>query len=164
MTMAYDFMFDALHGVPLPLSAWQGRPILIVNTASQCGFTKQYAALQQLWLNYRGRGLMVLGVPCNDFGKQEPGDAKTIDEFCTRNFGVDFPLTAKYHVLGRQAHPFYQWANTWAGFIGSPKWNFHKYLIGPQGQLIDWYSSITPPDSPGITGMIEYLLTMEKTS
>jgi glutathione peroxidase len=161
---AYDFSFDALKGGALPFAQWRGKPVLVVNTASECGFTKQYTLLQELWQTYRARGLIVLGVPCNDFGGQEPGDAPAIGQFCAANFGVDFPLTAKYHVVGKVAHPFYRWANGWAGLIGSPKWNFHKYLIGPEGQMIDWFAPTTEPGAAKIIRAIEPLLPTEKVT
>ncbi len=157
---AYDFTFTALKGGELPLAAWQGKVLLIVNTASQCGFTPQFRALQDLWQRYRDQGLIVLGVPCNDFGGQEPGTEAAVATFCETQFGADFPMTAKYHVLGRKAHPFYRWANGWAGLIGCPKWNFHKYLLGPEGQMIDWFASTTAPDSPRLVREIETLLPL----
>lgn len=155
---AYDFTFDALNGGELPFAAWRGKPVLVVNTASACGFTPQYRELQEFWQEYRPQGLIVLGVPCNDFGGQEPTDAPTINQFCAVNFGVDFPLTAKQHVFGKTAHPFYRWANAWAGLIGCPKWNFHKYLVGPDGQMIDWFASTTAPSAPKIIRAVESLL------
>lgn len=161
---AYDFSFDTLKGDALPFTRWRGKPVLVVNTASECGFTKQYAQLQELWQTTRARGLIVLGVPCNDFGGQEPGAATAIEQFCAVNFGVDFPLTAKYHVVGKDAHPFYRWANGWAGLIGSPKWNFHKYLIGPEGQMIDWFAPTTEPCAAKIIRAIEPLLPSEKVT
>ncbi len=156
-TTAHNYTFDALQGGQLPMAAWRGKPVLVVNTASECGFTGQYRQLQDLWQTYRERGLIVLGVPCNDFGGQEPGDAAAIDQFCGVNFGVDFPITAKYHVYGKSAHPFYRWANGWAGLIGCPKWNFHKYLVGPEGQMIDWFASTTEPSADKVTRAIESL-------
>lgn len=148
---AYDFTFEALDGSALPLSGFKGRVLLIVNTASECGFTPQYAGLEELWQRDRARGLTVIGVPCNQFGKQEPGTADEIGLFCEKNYGVTFPMTAKVDVKGRGAHPFYVWAGGKAGVIGQPVWNFHKYLIGRDGELIDWFSSATKPTGPKIT-------------
>ena len=109
-TTAHDFAFTAIDGAPLPLKSFAGKAVLIVNTASQCGFTPQYAALQDLWTRYRDKGFVLLGVPSNDFGGQEPGTAAEIKEFCEVNFSVDFPLTEKVAVTGEGAHPFYAWA------------------------------------------------------
>src|SRR5215470_19828466 len=106
---AYRFEFASIDGEKLPLAAWRGRPVLIVNTASHCGYTPQYRDLEALWQRYRERGLVVLGVPSNDFGQQEPGSAAEIKSFCETTYAIDFPLTAKYAVLGGSAHPFYRW-------------------------------------------------------
>ena len=141
----YDFAFTSIDGAPLPLSNYTGNVILLVNTASFCGFTKQYADLQILWSRYKDRGLIVLGVPSNDFGKQEPGTETEIKEFCEINFDIDFPMTAKEHVKGIKAHPFYKWAVHKKGAIAKPRWNFHKYLINSNGELVDWFSSPTSP-------------------
>jgi len=126
---AHDFSFTAIDGEALPLSTFRGKVLLVVNTASRCGFTRQYEGLQALWNDYRDRGLVVLGVPSNDFGGQEPGSDPDISEFCTVNFHVDFPLTAKTPVRGQNAHPFYRWAAREVGALGVPRWNFHKYLV-----------------------------------
>jgi glutathione peroxidase len=152
---AYDFKFTAIEGEPLPLSQYKGKVVLLVNTASLCGFTPQYADLQAVWARYRDRGLVVLGVPSNDFGGQEPGSAAEIKQFCEVNYDLDFPLTTKEHVVGDAAHPFYRWAATQLGFAAKPRWNFHKYLIGPDGQLADWFSTVTAPTSPKVTAAIE---------
>jgi len=147
MTTAYDFRFDKLDGGALPLSQFKGQPLVIVNTASQCGFTPQYAQLQTLWRENRDKGLVVLGVPCNDFGAQEPGDAATIAAFCAGTYGVDFPLTAKVHVRGPHAHPLFEWLGREGGFLSRPRWNFYKYLIGRNGELLAWFSSLTSPSA-----------------
>ena len=155
---AYRFSFDSIDGAALPLEAWRGKPILIVNTASYCGYTPQYQGLETVWQRYRSRGLVVLGVPSNDFGRQEPGTAAEIKDFCERNFSVDFPLTAKNKVIGGDAHPFYRWVADSLGEAGAPRWNFHKYLIGPAGALEGaWPSQVSPTDNR-ITGEIERLL------
>ncbi|HEV8029818.1 MAG TPA: glutathione peroxidase [Stellaceae bacterium] len=155
---AYQFEFTSIDGDKLPLAAWRGRPVLIVNTASFCGYTPQYRDLEALYRQYHARGLVVLGVPSNDFGEQEPGTASEIKQFCETNYQVDFPLTEKYRVIGSAAHPFYQWAAGTLGEAGTPRWNFHKYLIGPDGQLAGaWPSQVRPTDI-AITGEIETAL------
>lgn len=152
---AHDFSFTAIEGGDLPLSQYKGKVVLLVNTASLCGFTPQYDDLQAVWERYRERGLVVLGVPSNDFGGQEPGSAAEIKEFCEVNFSIDFPLTTKEHVVGDAAHPFYRWAAEQLGFAAKPRWNFHKYLIGPDGTLADWFSTVTKPTAPKVTEAIE---------
>ena len=137
---AHDFDFTTIDGLPLPLARFRGKLLLVVNTASECGYTPQYAGLEKLWQEQRGRGLVVLGVPCNDFGAQEPGSEAEIGAFCQKNYGVTFPLTGKYEVKGKAAHPFYRWAGEQAGAAGRPKWNFHKYLIGRDGEFLDWFA------------------------
>jgi glutathione peroxidase len=155
---AWDFSFETLDGKPLPLAGFKGKAVLVVNTASQCGFTPQYKGLEALNKKYRDRGLVVLGVPCNDFGGQEPGSATEIQAFCDNSFSVTFPLTAKTRVKGSDAHPFYTWARQKVGMLGSPKWNFHKYLIAPDGSLADWFSTPTAPDAPRMLKAIEKVL------
>jgi glutathione peroxidase len=132
---AHGFAFATIDGAPLPLAKFQGKAVLVVNTASECGYTPQYKDLEALWRLYRDRGLVVLAVPCNDFGAQEPGSEQEIKSFCEVNYGVDFPLAAKVHVTGAEAHPFYKWAAEVAGEAASPRWNFHKYLVAPDGEL-----------------------------
>ncbi|HQT65199.1 MAG: glutathione peroxidase [Acidocella sp. 20-57-95] len=158
MQTAYDFSFETLQGKPYPLKDLTGRPLVIVNTASKCGFTPQYKGLEALWRDHKDSGLMVIGVPCNDFGGQEPGSADEISSFCELNYGVDFPMMAKVHVKGPAAHPFFKWVSGQGGFMTSPKWNFFKYLIGKDGQLTDWFSSITAPDSTKFQAAISKLL------
>jgi glutathione peroxidase len=160
---AYDFAFDRLEGGPMPLSQWRGKALLVVNTASLCGFTPQYAALEKVWARYRDRGLVVVGVPSNDFGGQEPGKAGEIKEFCETTFGIDFPLAAKSEVVGPGAHPFYRWAADVLGSGRAPQWNFHKYLVGRDGRLINAFPSATAPDSTTVTQAIEAALSA-KTS
>jgi glutathione peroxidase len=152
---AYEFGFTAIEGGPLPLAQFKGKVVLLVNTASQCGFTPQYADLQAVWERYRDRGLVVLGVPSNDFGGQEPGSEAEIKQFCEVNFAVDFPLTAKERVVGDGAHPFYRWAAQTLGLAAQPRWNFHKYLIGADGRLAGWFATATSPTSAEVTGAIE---------
>jgi glutathione peroxidase len=155
MPLAYDFTFNALEGDPIPLSDFRGRGLLVVNTASKCGFTPQLNGLQRLWERYVGDGLVVIGVPSNDFGKQEPGDAQEIRTVCVDRFSITFPITEKTPVKGPQRHPFYQWAESEVGRMGKPRWNFHKYLIGRDGRILDWFSTITSPDSVKLTRAIE---------
>ena len=155
---AYEFEFVALGGEKLPLAEWRGRPVLVVNVASFCGYTPQYRELQALWQRYRDRGLVVLGVPSNDFGQQEPGSAAEIQTFCETNYQVDFPLTEKNRVIGGAAHPFYRWVAETLGEAGAPRWNICKYLIGPDGQLAGaWPSQVRPTDA-AITGEIDKAL------
>jgi glutathione peroxidase len=157
-TGAHQFSFAGLGGGELPLSAWAGKPVLIVNTASYCGYTPQYRDLEALWQSYRGRGLVVLGVPSNDFGAQEPGSAAEIKQFCETTYAVDFPLAGKVKVLGTGAHPFYRWVAAELGEGGAPRWNFHKYLVGPDGALAGtWPSGVRPTDA-AVTGEIDKLL------
>lgn len=130
----------------------------MVNTASFCGFTPQYQGLQALWDTYRELGLVVLGVPSNDFGQQEPGSSAEIKDFCDANYQVTFPLTEKEMVSGAKAHPFYQWAKQEKGTLAAPKWNFHKYLVAPDGRLTDWFSTITKPDDPAVIKAVEAVL------
>jgi len=155
---AYEFGFRSIEGKPLHLSEFAGRPMLIVNTASKCGFTPQYEGLEVLWRTNRQRGLVVLGVPSNDFGKQEPGNSNEIKNFCQVRYGVDFPLTEKVHVTGPEAHPLFAWIGTKGGFLAKPRWNFYKYLIGPDGSLVNWYSSLTSPRSGRLKRSVERLL------
>jgi glutathione peroxidase len=144
---AYQFEFTSLDGETLPLAAWRDRPVLVVNTASFCGYTSQYRDLEALWRRYRDRGLIVLGVPSNDFGQQEPGSATEIRQFCETNYQVDFPLTEKCRVVGSAAHPFYRWVAASLGDAGTPRWNFHKYLVGADGQLAGaWPAQVRPGD------------------
>lgn len=158
---AYDFTLRTLQGEPFPLSALRGRPLLIVNTASQCGFTPQYAALQALQAQWGGQtnGLVIIGVPSNDFGNQEPGEAAAIGGFCERNYGVTFAMMEKSHVKGSAAHPLFRWLAGQAGFLGRPRWNFYKYLIRRDGTLARWFPSTTAPDSPKLLRAVEQVVT-----
>ena len=160
---AWDFSFTTIDGLPMPLDQFRGKAVLVVNTASQCGFTPQYKALQAIAEKYRSRGLVVIGVPSNDFGGQEPGSSPQIKEFCVTNYGVNFPLTEKTKVTGDDAHPFYRWAVQSLGIVAKPMWNFHKYLIAPDGRLVDWFSSVTSPDSPRVIRAIENVLPQKQS-
>jgi glutathione peroxidase len=152
---AHDFTFTAIDGVPLALADFAGKAVLVVNTASECGFTPQYADLQNLAATYGGRGLVVLGVPSNDFGGQEPGDEAAIAEFCATRYNVDFPMTQKYAVIGGDAHPFYRWIADVLGEDHAPRWNFHKYLIDGAGELAGAWPSQVTPLSAEITTAVE---------
>jgi glutathione peroxidase len=151
---AYAFSFKALDGGDIALSSYAGRPILVVNTASLCGYTPQYGGLQALWTRYREQGLMVLGVPSNDFGGQEPGNASDIGKTAHDDYRVTFPLTAKAVVKGAAAHPFYRWAATERP-QDAPRWNFHKYLVGRDGRLKAGFTSAIEPSDPSIIVAIE---------
>ena len=141
---AYAFSFPALSGDDIRLAAFSGKPLLIVNTASLCGYTPQYAGLQELWSEFRERGLTVIGVPSNDFGGQEPGGTSEISETTHYQYGVTFPIAAKAVVVGAKAHPFYKWAAE-ARPREVPKWNFHKYLIGRDGYIAEVFASAVEP-------------------
>lgn len=150
MTSLADFEATTLAGVPQSLGAYEGKVVLVVNTASKCGFTPQYEGLEQLWQELgepAGNDLAVLGFPCNQFGSQEPGSADDIGEFCQRNYGVSFPMFAKVDVNGDQAHPLFRWLRAeQGGLLGSRiSWNFTKFLIGRDGQVIKRYAPTTAP-------------------
>ena len=147
MTTLSDFTANTLTGEEQPLSAYDGNVVLVVNTASECGFTPQYQGLQELHTTYADDGFAVLGFPCNQFGGQEPGDAEEIGAFCEKNYGVTFPLFEKVDVNGDQAHPLFRWLREeTSGLMGSAiKWNFTKFLIGRDGTVLKRYGSTTAP-------------------
>ena len=155
---AWDFDFSSIDGGALPLQSLQGRVVLVVNTASQCGLTPQYAGLETLHRRYRDQGFAVLGVPSNDFGAQEPGSESQIKSFCTTRFAVDFPMTGKASVVGQTAHPFYRWLVAEKGPEAAPRWNFHKVLIGRDGGIAAVFGSRTPPEAAEIAAAIETAL------
>ena len=155
---AYDFTFQAIEGKQLPLSEYRGKVVLVVNVASFCGFTHQYSGLEALYEKYAAKGLVVLGVPANDFGAQEPGSNAEIVQFCQGAFNVTFPLTEKEVVKGDAAHPFYRWARESLGNANAPKWNFHKYLVGKDGQLLKAFASEVEPDAPEVVMAVEAAL------
>ena len=161
---AYDFTLPAIDGGALALADYAGQPILLVNTASQCGFTGQYEGLQALWSAYREKGLVVLGVPSNDFGGQEPSQADDIKAFCEVNFNVDFPMSDKLVVRGDKAHPLYQWLRAELGDKARPKWNFYKYLINAEGRAVSYYSSMTKPNSRKLRRAIDDVLAAAQSS
>jgi glutathione peroxidase len=141
---AYAFSFPALAGGDIRLAEYAGRPLLVVNTASLCGFTPQYAGLQELWTQFHGRGLMIVAVPSNDFGGQEPGGASEIAATAQHQYGVTFPIAAKAVVKGSNAHPFYKWAAE-ARPRDVPRWNFHKYLVGRDGYIAEVFPETVEP-------------------
>lgn len=153
---AHAFSFDAIDDGRIDLAGFAGRPILVVNTASRCGFTSQLAGLQTLHERYGPRGLVVVGVPSNDF-RQELADDAAIAAFCQGAYGVTFPLAASTHVVGPQAHPFFAWAARERPGEG-PRWNFHKYLVGPDGRIAATFATTTEPTDPRVTAMIELVL------
>ncbi|WP_295701744.1 glutathione peroxidase [Lapillicoccus sp.] len=148
MTALTDFNARSIDGQDVELASFGGEVVLVVNTASQCGFTPQYEGLQQLHDEFKDKGFTVLGFPCDQFGGQEPGNDTEIASFCKKNFGVDFPLFSKIEVNGDKAHPLYQWLRSQkGGLLGSKiKWNFTKFLVGKDGQVIARYSPTTKPE------------------
>ncbi|HEV7157203.1 MAG TPA: glutathione peroxidase [Caulobacteraceae bacterium] len=161
MTNAHDFAFTSIDGAPLPLSSFAGKAVLVVNTASQCGLTPQYEGLERLYRDWRARGVVVLGVPCNQFAGQEPGSEAEIKGFCATRFDVDFPMTAKTEVKDAGRHPFYAWAEQELGPTAVPVWNFHKILIGPDGAAVAAFGPRTEPEAVEIT---EALAPLSKTA
>lgn len=149
MSTVYDFSANSLDGKPVALREFDGKVLLVVNTASECGFTPQYEGLEALYQKYRDRGLAVLGFPCNQFGAQEPGTAEEIGSFCQKNYGVSFPMFEKIDVNGAEAHPLYRWLKSSAkGLLGSEaiKWNFTKFLIDREGKVVDRFAPTTKPE------------------
>ncbi len=155
MSDAYDFDFTSIDGAPLPLSTFKGKAVLVVNTASKCGLTPQYDGLEKLYTDYKDKGLVVLGVPCNQFAGQEPGTDAEIKEFCDVRFHVDFPMTSKVDVKDEGRHPFYAWAQDQLGEAAVPAWNFHKILIGTHGEAIAAFGPRTDPLDASIVEAVE---------
>jgi glutathione peroxidase len=143
---AYDYSFQTIDGAALPMTSFKDKVVLVVNTASACGLTPQYDGLEQLYSDYKDQGLVVLGVPCNQFAGQEPGTEAEIKEFCEARFNIDFPMTSKVDVKGEGAHPLYKWAEEALGEPAVPVWNFHKILIGKDGQAIRAFGPRTEPN------------------
>ena len=152
--LVYDFEFNSIDGNKIKLSNFKNKVLVIVNVASRCGYTPQYEDLQILWSNYKNKNLIVIGVPTNNF-KQEPGNNKQIKDFCETNFGINFPMTEKTNVIGKDAHPFYKWAKKNHGIGAIPKWNFHKIVIGKNGKVVDTFASFTKPTSGKFLNLIE---------
>jgi len=153
----YDFKINSISGDIIDLSEFKGKPVLIVNTASYCGFTKQYEDMQKLWENYREKGLIVLGIPSNSFN-QEKNNNNEVKDFCEVNFNINFPMTEITNVKGDDAHEIYKWAKENHGKSAVPKWNFYKILINKEGKVEDTYASLTSPTSKKVIKKIESLL------
>ncbi|MCH8683759.1 glutathione peroxidase [Pedomonas mirosovicensis] len=156
---AYDFTLTAIDGEKLPLSQFKGKVMLVVNTASKCGFTPQYEGLQAIHDKYAPKGFTVIGVPSGDFNDQEFDTNKEVKEFCETKFGITFPMAEKAHVKGDKATPLFRWAAETLGPGSEPKWNFHKYLVGRDGRLIGYFGTRVAPDSPELTSAIESALS-----
>lgn len=152
---AHDFAFAGIDGGLVRLADYQGQPVLVVNTASKCGFTYQYDGLQALYDEYRARGLVVLGVPSDDFGGQELDTEAEVKHFCAVNFAIDFPMTGITPVRGKSAHPFFVWARQTLGRDMAPKWNFHKYLVAGDGRLIRAFGTNVEPSAEQLTTAVE---------
>ena len=154
----FDFKINSINGEELDLSSFKGKTILLVNVASKCGFTNQYDDLQKIYDDFKEKGLIVIGIPTNQFGGQEPGSEKEIKNFCETNFNITFPMTSKYEVKGANAHPIYIWAKDTFGKSTVPKWNFHKILINKDGKIEDTFASFTGPLSNKVVKKIEQIL------
>lgn len=151
----YDFTVNTLQGQPQSLAQFRGKVALVVNVASECGYTPQYSGLEELWVSYKDKGLVVMGFPCNQFGAQEPGTAEQIESFCQRNFGVTFPMFEKLDVRGENQSPIYRCLSA---DRGEPQWNFHKYLVGRDGEVLGSFSSKVAPASAELLEAIETAL------
>ena len=154
----YDLKINSINGDVINFSSMKGKTILLVNVASNCGFTKQYDDLQNLYEKYQDKGLVIIGIPSNQFGGQEPGSETEIKDFCETNFNITFPMTSKYDVKGGKAHPIYLWAKDTYGKSTVPKWNFHKILINKEGIIEDTFASFTKPLSKKIINRLEQVL------
>ena len=154
----YDIEIESITGEIISLNKYKGKTILLVNVASNCGFTKQYDDLQKLWEKYREKDLIVIGMPSNQFGGQEPGSNTEIKDFCETNFNINFPMTSKQDVKGENAHEIYKWAKISYGKSAVPKWNFHKILINNEGIIVDTFASFTNPMSKKVVLKIEKIL------
>ena len=152
--LATEFSFNGVQGNAINLSDYKDNVIVVVNVASRCGFTYQYEGLQALWSEYKDKGLVIVGVPSNNF-RQEPGTNKEIKDFCETTFGINFPITEKLNVIGTDAHPFFKWAKKNYGSGAIPKWNFHKIIIGKNGKVVETFASITKPSSKKFISTIE---------
>jgi glutathione peroxidase len=155
---AYQFQFDGLWAEHVPMTAFEGEVVLVVNTASRCGYTPQYEGLQQIYDEYHAQGFEIVGVPANNFMGQEPGSTEEIQQFCTLNYGVTFPMAAKTDVVGASRHPFYAWAEQQIGESAVPQWNFHKLLLGRDGHLIAAFPTQTEPTSEDVRTAITQAL------
>ena len=156
--LAYEFNFSDLDGSKINLSEYKNKVIVVVNVASKCGFTNQYEDMQKVWDKYQEKGLIMLGIPSNDFGNQEPGNNEDIKNFCEAKFGINFPMTEKVQVKGDNAHPFYLWAKKNYGKSAVPKWNFHKIIVDKNGKVFKTFTSMTNPTSSKFINTIEELI------
>ena len=154
----YEFDFTSIDGKIIKLRDFKGKPMVIINTASLCGFTKQYSDIETIFKNYEDKNLTIIAVPSNDFGSQELSSNKKVKEFCTTNFNTSFLLTEITNIKGEKGHPFFKWVKKEAGFLAFPKWNFYKYLINREGKLVSWYGSVTKPTAPKIIKDIEKIV------
>ena len=150
----YDFKLNRLNGQPLDFHDFSGKKVILVNVASECGLTPQYTELEHLYETYKERGVVIVGIPCNDFGAQEPGSADEIQQFCTVNYGVTFPLTEKIHTTGAEKHPLYVWLTSETG--EEVTWNFQKFLIDESGKVVKSVAPVTPPTDPQILEWLEH--------
>ena len=150
----HDFTIESINGDQITLSDYKNKVVLLVNTASQCGFTPQYSGLQKIFDRYKDDGLIVLGVPSDDFNQELSNEAE-VKKFCEIRFGVNFPMTSIQKIRGNDAHPLYQWISSNVSVIGQPRWNFHKYLISKEGKVLNWFSSMTSPSSEGLVKQVE---------
>ena len=155
--VAYNFKFNGIDGNQINLADYQNKVLVVVNVASRCGFTPQYSDLQKVWEDYKDKNVIMIGVPTNNF-KQEPGSNKEIKDFCETNFNINFPMTEKIDVIGKNAHPFFKWARENYGNGAIPKWNFHKIIVGKDGKVANTFSSITRPSSEKFRKAIEKLI------
>ncbi len=155
--IAYNFKFNGIDGNQINLADYENKVLVVVNVASRCGFTPQYSDLQKVWEDYKDKNVVIIGVPTNNF-KQEPGSNKEIKDFCETNFNINFPMTEKIDVLGKNAHPFFKWAKENYGNSAIPKWNFHKIIVGKDGKVANTFSSITKPSSEKFRKAIEKLI------
>ena len=153
----HDFSIESISGGEISLSEYKNKVALLVNTASQCGFTPQYAGLQKIYDRYKDDGFVVLGVPSDDFNQELSSD-DDVKKFCEIRYGVNFPLTSIQKIKGDSAHPLYKWISGNTSVIGQPRWNFHKYLISKEGQVLNWFSSMTSPTSDGLLKQVEQAL------
>ena len=153
----HDFSIESISGGDIKLADYKNKVVLLVNTASQCGFTPQYAGLQKIYDWYKDDGLVVLGVPSDDFNQELSSD-DDVKKFCEIRYGVNFPLTSIQKIKGESAHPLYKWISGNTSVIGQPRWNFHKYLISKEGQILNWFSSMTSPTSEGLLNQVEQAL------
>ena len=154
----YKFSFEGIDGKQIFLKDFKNKPILIVNTASLCGFTYQYEELERLYKKFKTKDLIVIGIPSNDFGNQELDDNKKVKEFCSLNFNITFPMTSITSIKGNDKHPFFDWVKKQGGVLSTPKWNFYKYLIDREGKLVSWFSSVTKPLSKKLLSEIEKII------